>query len=225
MRRTMSPPFIIVANFLSWHRDPYTQSTVGAPRIIVVVVSQEAGLKRTPSLSKNLARHKWITVGRTTHSTLALFISNWFPIRCSATSFIPPLTSRPNQKDWTRMNNWTMQLSNAASAIADYFVYYGGEGEIGPEDLTRVRIHSSFRAMKGRAFWGRRQLMIVMLNDGLEEIGKNEFDECTSIHKIIIPNVVKMIKDGAFMLALGWRLWLSVRGWRRLGRHFTIVHC
>jgi hypothetical protein len=96
-----------------------------------------------------------------------------------------------------------MQLSNAASAIADYFVYYGGEGEIVPEDLTRVRIHSSFRAMKGRAFWGRRQLMIVMLNDGLDEKGKNEFDECTSIHKIIIPNVVKMIKDGAFMLALG----------------------
>jgi hypothetical protein len=64
--------------------------------------------------------------------------------------------------------------------------------------VTHVRIHSSVRMIKDWAFLRRRQLRIVIFNDGLEEIGKRAFCECTSLREIIIPNAVKRIKDGAF---------------------------
>ena len=96
-----------------------------------------------------------------------------------------------------------MQLSNDASAIAeaevaDYFIYYGRWGEIIPWDVTHVKIHSSVRAIKDRAFRGRGQVVTVFLNDGLEEIGEWAFERCTSLERIVIPNSVKTIKNCAF---------------------------
>ena len=38
----------------------------------------------------------------------------------------------------------------------------------------------------------------VTLGDGLEEIGEDAFKECTLHERIIIPNSVKTIKDGAY---------------------------
>jgi hypothetical protein len=45
--------------------------------------------------------------------------------------------------------------SNADVAMEgpEYFVYYGREGDIIPEDVTHVRVHSSVRAFKDRAFF------------------------------------------------------------------------
>jgi hypothetical protein len=50
-----------------------------------------------------------------------------------------------------------------------------------PEDVTRLKIHPSVRAIKDRAFSWRRQLVTAILNDGLEEIGKCAFNQCTSL--------------------------------------------
>ena len=54
-----------------------------------------------------------------------------------------------------------MQLTDAVSAIAPEvrqanYIYYGREGEIVPKNVTRVRIDSSVRAIKGNAFAVRR---------------------------------------------------------------------
>jgi hypothetical protein len=97
---------------------------------------------------------------------------------------------------------------SAASAIAleegpDYFIYYVRLGETIPWNVTHVRIHSSVRVIKEKAFRGRRQLMIVFLNDGLEEIGECAFEECRSLRSIVIPNAVKTIRSGAFSDCLG----------------------
>ena len=79
-----------------------------------------------------------------------------------------------------------------------WYVYYGRDGEVVPEDVVRVRIHSSVRAIQSRAFWGRSQLTTVILNDGLKEIGERAFQGCTSLREIDIPRSVKTIKEKAF---------------------------
>jgi hypothetical protein len=97
-----------------------------------------------------------------------------------------------------------MQLTNADSVIAhgtvpEYFVYHGWmEVKDIPRNVTHVRIHSSARAIKENAFYERWQLMVVILNEELEEIGEMAFHECISLERILIPNAVKTIKLGAF---------------------------
>ena len=80
----------------------------------------------------------------------------------------------------------------------DHYVYRGREGEIIPADVTRVKVHPSVGAVKGWAFSELRQLRIVILNDGLEEIGGYAFYFCRSLQEIIIPNAVRAIKICAF---------------------------
>jgi hypothetical protein len=65
-------------------------------------------------------------------------------------------------------------------------------------DVTHVRIHSSVKAIKNNAFNGREKWRIVILNDGLEEIGEQAFSCHKSLECIVIPNTVKIIKRGAF---------------------------
>jgi hypothetical protein len=98
-----------------------------------------------------------------------------------------------------------MQLADAVEAIAtdaglqDYFVYYEWMGSRDvPEDVTHVRIHSSVRRIKDKAFWWRTQLRIVILNKELEEIGADAFCFCTLMEQIDIPDNVRKIKWGAF---------------------------
>jgi hypothetical protein len=106
-----------------------------------------------------------------------------------------------------------MQLPDAASAIArrgerqrhrrgeepKYFVYYEWMGwrDI-PEDVVHVKIHSSVRRIGNSAFWWRRQLRIVILNEELEEIGAAAFSCCESLQEILIHNAVRVIEAMAF---------------------------
>ncbi len=87
----------------------------------------------------------------------------------------------------------------------EYFVYNGQEGDDVPEDVIRVRVHPSVRAIKDWAFWGRRGLAIVILNNGLEEIGYQDFFGCTSLGRIAIPDAVRAIKDGALHDCFGMK--------------------
>jgi hypothetical protein len=38
----------------------------------------------------------------------------------------------------------------------------------------------------------------VKLNEGLEEIGDEAFEECASLHEIVIPPAIRMIKSATF---------------------------
>ena len=99
-----------------------------------------------------------------------------------------------------------MQRPNANNvAIAppeegrDHFVYHGGEGEVIPRDVTRVKIHSSVRVIKNRAFSGCSGLTTLTLGNGLEKIGAQAFDGCRSLRAIVIPNAVREIDGSAFL--------------------------
>ena len=72
------------------------------------------------------------------------------------------------------------------------------EDEIIPENVTRVKIHSSVRAIRGGTFVHRMQLEDAILNDELEEIGACAFFLCTSLRCIAIPNAVRAIGEAAF---------------------------
>ena len=85
----------------------------------------------------------------------------------------------------------------------DWYIYYGRDGEIVPEDVIRVKIHSSVRAIKARAFHRRGNLVTVTLNDGLEEIGEAAFYFCNTLREIDMPRSVKKIKMSAFVFCGG----------------------
>jgi hypothetical protein len=51
------------------------------------------------------------------------------------------------------------------------------------------------KTIKDRALRNCSGLTTVILGEGLEEIGQEAFNECTSLHEIVIPNAVKTIKD------------------------------
>jgi hypothetical protein len=82
--------------------------------------------------------------------------------------------------------------------LEGYFVYHGREDEIVPRDVIRVRVHPSVKVIRQSAFEYQYQLTTVILNDGLEEIGKYAFEECSSLQRIDVPPTVKSIKKGAF---------------------------
>ena len=67
-----------------------------------------------------------------------------------------------------------------------------------PDDVTHVKVHPSVKKIKAEAFRNCRQLTTVILNNGLEEIGKRAFKGCTSLERIVIPPTVKAIVDEAF---------------------------
>ena len=83
-------------------------------------------------------------------------------------------------------------------STANYFVYHGRENQAIPHDVTHVKVHSSVRRIWDYTFYHRTSLLVVILNDGLEEIGRCAFRECLSLLRINIPNSVKKIDEGGF---------------------------
>jgi hypothetical protein len=67
-----------------------------------------------------------------------------------------------------------------------------------PEDVTHVRTHFSIRAIKDGAFYGCKQLVTVISNNGFEVIGIESFYSCKLLQQLKITNDVKAIKDRAF---------------------------
>jgi hypothetical protein len=100
-----------------------------------------------------------------------------------------------------------MELAGALedNDLEGYFVYLGREDEyhcredeVVPEDMIRVWVHPSVKIIRRKAFFDRRQLTTVILNHGLEEIGRFAFSKCTSLRGIDVPPTVKSIKYESF---------------------------
>ncbi len=64
--------------------------------------------------------------------------------------------------------------------------------------MTCIRIHFLIRAIKIGAFYGCRQLVTAISNDGLEVIGIKSGYSCKLLQQLKITNAVKAIKDGTF---------------------------
>ena len=77
-------------------------------------------------------------------------------------------------------------MSNTGDEGA-YFIYTGQWFEDIPQDVICVRVHPSVRRIVNEAFAGCLQLTIVILGEGLKEIGRWAFCGCTSLRVIVIP--------------------------------------
>ena len=79
----------------------------------------------------------------------------------------------------------------------EVFVYMGGN-MIVPQDVVRVRVHPSVTVIPNDAFDECVKLEDVELCEGLVEIGKRAFHDCTSLKRIKIPSTVTVIHDNSF---------------------------
>jgi hypothetical protein len=82
-------------------------------------------------------------------------------------------------RDNTRLSDTFSAIAHAVRRLEDYLIYYEWmEGGDVPMDVTHVEIDIVRQGDKDEAFKERRQLRIVILNDGLlEEIGRDAFRE------------------------------------------------
>jgi len=79
------------------------------------------------------------------------------------------------------------------------FEYTGTEErEDIPKDVTIVRFHSSVKEVDDRMFKECSQLKEVVLNEGLQKIGKQAFYHCKSLESIKLPSTVTEIGNAAF---------------------------
>ena len=78
----------------------------------------------------------------------------------------------------------------------EIFIYK--QGDIVPNNVTKVIIHSSVIEVPNRAFSGCEHLNEVVLNEGLMKIGLFAFHECTTLRIIKLPSTVTEVGAGAF---------------------------
>ena len=87
-------------------------------------------------------------------------------------------------------------------------------------------IPNNVRKISYEAFGHCRGLTTVTLDDGLEEIGEEAFNGCTSLQEIVIPNNVRKISFEAFIDCSGLTTVTLGDGLRTLERgHLMVAHC
>ena len=72
-----------------------------------------------------------------------------------------------------------------------------------PEHVTHIKIHGSTIDIDNYHFRSLKQLRNVIFNEELEKIGAWSFAFCISMVEIVIPNAVRVIRDGAFYRCRG----------------------
>ena len=75
---------------------------------------------------------------------------------------------------------------------------YTGKGQSVPRDVVSVRFHPSVIEVEEEAFAKCIKLREVVINDGVEKIGKGSFMNCISLGSIKLPSTVTEISCSAF---------------------------
>jgi len=89
-------------------------------------------------------------------------------------------------------------LANDKDDSATEIFVYTGIGEFFPYDVVRARIDPSVLAIPMYAFIERRQLQKVELHEGIREIGRQAFDNCTALKEVQSSDGVERIGNSAF---------------------------
>ena len=118
-----------------------------------------------------------------------------------------------------------VEVNDAPVVTTDnYFLYR--MGDIVPKTVTHVHFHSSVKYVDPwyynefsyfYTFTNCKALVKVVLNNGLEKIGKNTFAHCSSLHHIIIPSSVTSIGAGAFRNCVSLATIVLNNGLQRIG--------
>eukprot|EP00980_Cylindrotheca_fusiformis_P018043 scaffold5772_cov101-Cylindrotheca_fusiformis.AAC.2 len=85
-----------------------------------------------------------------------------------------------------------------SNASLTTFVYTGGGKEEVPEGVQYVRVESSVKRIRRKAFQWNFRLRAVELNEGLEVICQDAFNNCECLSQVKIPSTVNDIKRGSF---------------------------
>ena len=91
----------------------------------------------------------------------------------------------------------TNQPPKKKRRISDFVFVYTGKGNV-PESVVRVHFDSSVVQISYKEFSNRKQLKEVILNEGLESIGKSAFSGCKSLQSITLPSTMVEIGNNAF---------------------------
>jgi hypothetical protein len=78
------------------------------------------------------------------------------------------------------------------------FIYNGGIHDVVPEGVHHIRVDPSVRRIRRKAFQSCFNLKTLQLNEGLEVIGQDAFNNCDCLYKVTIPSTVYDIKRGSF---------------------------
>ena len=89
-------------------------------------------------------------------------------------------------------------MLNNNDTDAEVVFEYTGKGCVVPKDVTSVRFHPSVVEVEYEAFRDCNKLRKVLFNDGLQKIGRQAFEKCTSLPKIKLPSTVTEIGSYAF---------------------------
>jgi len=84
--------------------------------------------------------------------------------------------------------------SNTSNKV---FEYTGGQQRV-PKNVVSVKFHPSVVEVDDEAFQLCKILKEVVLNEGLEKIGRCAFRGCKSLESITIPSTVTLISNAAF---------------------------
>ena len=74
---------------------------------------------------------------------------------------------------------------------------YKGHEDV-PENVTHIRFHPSAVKVEMNGFSNCNDLIEVVLNDGLREIGNSAFRDCKALQEITVPFTVTQISTYAF---------------------------
>ena len=91
------------------------------------------------------------------------------------------------------------EVISANNNDSEVFVYM--EGEEVPRDVIRAQVHPSITVIPEGAFQSRHKLEEIELCEGLTEIGRCAFFQCSSLKHVNIPSTVKTIGKYAFCWA------------------------
>ena len=78
------------------------------------------------------------------------------------------------------------------------YVYRGEEDEIIPWEATHITMDEGVTFVRAQAFRGHRNIVEVICHDKVEKIEADAFRYCSSLRRVIMPNV-KVVEEGAFM--------------------------
>ena len=113
-----------------------------------------------------------------------------------------PLTSHGGRQQWIKMpipiGGGKTDGKTTPSINDDEVFVFTKDGPAVPMDVIRLRVDPSIHIVPQDAVNGRTKLIELELCDGLVEIDKRAFANCTALTKVKIPASVTILHEGSF---------------------------
>ncbi|KAL7527062.1 hypothetical protein ACHAXR_001781, partial [Thalassiosira sp. AJA248-18] len=106
--------------------------------------------------------------------------------------------------------------NNETSADVHVEIEYTGRETV-PKNVTKVVFHPSVTEIPDEAFLDCDQLKVVVLNEGLQKVGKWAFYNCKSLESINMPSTLSEIGYNSFRHCINLREVVLNEGLRIIG--------